>query len=407
MSTALQDACVPLVSCSNCKRLVNHLLKSRCTACFSYLKRKGVERPKDVPFRAPTIPMKFFSCETCGNTHTRRNSKYCPDCGKQGAASYTYAPLPEGAKRKRIEQCINCGLKREGAKRQFAKDRCWTCYNYHKRNGFDRPPEGFVVMKPEACSHCGFPHPQDRYVKGLCVSCSEHKRRVGVLPDERAIEKRRMKLTLGFVGGKCSNCDYERKTPEMPRLSKGLCLTCYEYRRRRGTDRPVGEDKQTEAKRACANCGLHANIRGQGRCGSCFRYLKKHGTDVSPELRKKRSYTWHHSRNAVKQEPMKKPTFTHCRSCDVPKENARKQHLVRGWCERCYQLARNKGFDKKGNPFNDSHEVNPVAEILKREVDSKRISLSAVARALTQDYLGLLKELEIVSAPLVPEQQSV
>lgn len=84
----------------------------------------------------------------------------------------------------------------------------------------------------------------------------------------------------------CQNCGRDAKP-----CTKGLCKTCYAYRRRTGRSRPWATDGRREGSSvyhprpakgpvACSNCGKATKPAWQGRCRRCYDYWRNHGFGV-------------------------------------------------------------------------------------------------------------------------------
>lgn len=59
---------------------------------------------------------------------------------------------------------------------------------------------------------------------------------------------------------------------------KGLCGACNEYKRRTGSDRPLGP-------KVCSNCGTESKRLSRGRCPTCYQFWRRNGVDRVREIR--------------------------------------------------------------------------------------------------------------------------
>jgi len=96
---------------------------------------------------------------------------------------------------------------------------------------------------------------------------------------------------------------------------KGLCMLCYNYRKRTGRDR-FGEgysEHIPNVHSVCCNCKQNREIRAKGLCDTCYRYWTKYGKHRTRK---------HWSRNEE------------CKNCGKPR-SAERWGFKRGRCDLC------------------------------------------------------------------------
>ena len=131
-----------------------------------------------------------------------------------------------------------------------------------------------------ACENCG--EVVKELVFGrLCKTCRRFELKNGRLPNK----KERQHKAKGWKP--CKRCRQNQA------YSKGLCVACYDYKRRTGKDRPKEYFTQE-----CLNCGkplvrhglgLEPTIHGRGMCQACYQYQWQYGTPRPERL-------WQHGR---------------------------------------------------------------------------------------------------------------
>ena len=123
----------------------------------------------------------------------------------------------------------------------------------------------------QPCINCGDTNTTQRRT-GRCWACYEYKRRHG--KDIDADDMRRHRRRRKF----CTNC--ERTLIH----AKGLCVTCYQHKRLLGVTRP-----QSRWAESCINCDRPKGeqIFRHGRCQACTRWWKKYGQERPRHFAKK------------------------------------------------------------------------------------------------------------------------
>lgn len=121
-------------TCANCGRSDQRITRGRCQACYQYLRKKGVERPRRL-----IEYYKLRSITRCRCGRPVRALGLCSGC-------YHYAKRNNGRSRPRHlreypDRCLNPACRRPLAGQLVRKGRCPNCYQYRWRTGEDRPAE--------------------------------------------------------------------------------------------------------------------------------------------------------------------------------------------------------------------------------------------------------------------------
>ncbi len=200
--------------CVRCKRVIKINAHGRCDACYSYLRRTGIERPI-------------------------------------------------GAKVKKPQKCVNC-------KREIkinARGRCSACYNCLMRNGVERPINS-IVKEDRFCIDC---KEEPVYCVDRCKTCYDYHLRYKGKRKRPAHLRNRHKLN-------CKNpaCKKPLRIDISP--AKGYCKQCYEYFRKRGVDRPAVLARLIlpPGYTACSNPNCDRPLVRPGFCGGCLGWFDEY-----------------------------------------------------------------------------------------------------------------------------------
>ena len=151
-------------------------------------------------------------------------------CGKAPAyqdglciGCYSIRTIEIVLKKQELGECQNCG--KIGV---WARDRCKSCYEYHRRHGEDRGTT-FRRGGHRFCQNCGNPH---LHAWGRCAPCDTYWRRHGIERPQRLIQMYEDRTSKPRTIGVCTNCGASaaHNRPE--------CTACRHYRQKRGKVRP-------------------------------------------------------------------------------------------------------------------------------------------------------------------------
>lgn len=134
-----------------------------------------------------------------------------------------------------VKRCQNCGYTEE---RYFPTGRCWACYQYQRRHGVERPPnpETLRNSRIRECVRCG--EVKEIGAKGLCKTCYGYKR----LRDAGKPEK------LMLAGRNCANPDCGRVIKPGTGARHERCQACAVFWKRHGRD--IQQDEMTAKRRS-------------------------------------------------------------------------------------------------------------------------------------------------------------
>lgn len=165
-----------------------------------------------------------------------------------------------------------------------------------------------MMIRPLPMCSCGkAPASQD----GLCIGCYSIKALQEVLSQQVVPGDGRRNPR----SARCIICNSKGTH------AKNRCDVCYEYRRRKGVDRPAY--LVHAAAGGCLNCGRRGQLKGQGRCKTCYNYFWYFGRERRPAL---------FNRSVKPGNP--------CIVCiDRPA-------YAQGRCERCYYYKYRHGIER-------------------------------------------------------------